>query len=60
MLDIVISLIECLLELFEVDASPNAILPTEKAGRFGFGRTIVSLASITTTVDMFGLSAASS
>jgi len=60
MLETVTSLMERFLELFEVDVSSKVILPTENAGWLGFGRDIMSLASITTTVDIVGLSAASS
>jgi hypothetical protein len=45
--------------MFE-DRVLEVILPIENAGCLGFGRVIVSLANITTTVDMVGLSAASS
>jgi hypothetical protein len=51
MFEIVTSLMDRVLEV---------ILPIENAGCLGFGRVIVSLANITTTVDMVGLSAASS
>lgn len=60
MLETVTSLMERFLELFDVDAPSKVILPTENAGWLGSGRDILSLASITTTVDMVGLSAASS
>lgn len=60
MRDTVTSLIEGSLEFFDVDDSSVPILPTENAGWPGLGRVIVSLPSITTTVDMVGLSAASS
>lgn len=55
----VTSLIERFLELLEVDASLQVNFPTENAGWLGFGRAIVSLPSIRTTVDMVGLSPAS-
>jgi hypothetical protein len=60
MFETVTSLMEGVLELFEVELSSQVILPIENAGCFGFGRAVVSLANITTTVDMVGLSAASS
>jgi hypothetical protein len=60
MFETVTSLMEGVLELFEVELSSQVILPIENAGCLGFGRVIVSLANITTTVDMVGLSAASS
>ena len=56
----VISLMEKFLELFDVDTSSEAILPIENAGCLGFGMATVSLASITTTSDMLGLSLGSS
>jgi len=60
MFETVTSLMEGSLKLFEVDESAEVILPIENAGCLGFGRVIVSLANITTTVDIVGLSAASS
>jgi len=54
------SLMERFLELLDVETSSVAILPTENAGCLGFGMATVSLASITTTSDMVGLSLASS
>jgi len=58
-LENVTSLIERLSELLKVDASLEVNFPIENAGWFGFGRAIVSLPSIRTTVDMVGLSAKS-
>ena len=47
-------------ELLNVGPSSKTVLPTEMAGCLGFGMATVSLASITTTSDMVGLSLASS
>jgi len=60
MFDIVTSLTEGSLDPFDVDSSSLVFLPTENAGWLGLGRATVSLANMTTTVDMVGLSAASS
>jgi len=43
------SLLETFLQLFDVYTSSEAIIPIKNAGCLGFGRTIVSLASIKTT-----------
>ena len=50
---------ERFLELLDVETS-SEVLPIENAGCLGFGMATVSLASITTTSDMVGLSLASS
>ena len=58
--EVVTSLMERFLELFDVESSTKVILPIEKGGCLGFGRIIPSLANITTTSDMLDLSFASS
>lgn len=56
--DTVTSLTE--IEVFDEDPLSLTTLPTENAGRVGLGRVTVSLASMWTTLDIVGLSAASS
>jgi len=59
-IEVVASLMERFLELFDVENSSKVVLPTENGGCLGSRRVIASLANITTTSDMVGLSFASS